>query len=70
MPEREYGQVKRVAEIKGAAQNGLLAQKVEPQMISATRWRRKKFVEISGAKAEDYLKKPTPDAKQTVKERW
>ena len=41
MPEREYGQVKRVAEIKGAAKEWAACSEVEPRMISATIWQRK-----------------------------
>ena len=69
MPEREYGQVKRVAEIKGAAQEWTACSEGGATDDKCHELAKEKFVEISGAKAEDYLKKPTPDAKQTVKER-
>lgn len=69
MPEREYGQVKRVAEIKGAAKEWTACSEGGATDDKCHELAKEKFVEISGAKAEDYLKKPTPDAKQTVKER-
>lgn len=69
MREREYGQVKRVAEIKGAAKEWAACSEGGATDVKCHELANAKFVEISGAAADEYEEKPTPDARQTVKDR-
>jgi len=69
MPEKEYAQTKKLAEVKGAANTWAACSDSGSTDSECDDVAKEKFVEISGSVASAYEEKPTPDAKQTVKER-
>merc|ERR1711871_107041 len=69
MPEKEYAQTKKLAEVKGAAKVWAACSESGNEDSECDDMAKQKFVEISGSAAGAYEEKPTPDAKQTVKER-
>jgi len=68
MPAKEYGQTKRLAEIKGAAETWAACSDSGSSDAECDDMAKDKYVAISGSTAATYDEKSAGNAKQTVKQ--